>query len=85
MQDRSSVATFPSIQFERKDGNSSGLQIADLMARPIADKILQPGASPERWEIVAAKFYDGTQHRRGSYGLKILPTCTDDWFKEFAH
>jgi hypothetical protein len=73
----------PSIQFERKDGNSSGLQIADLMARPIADKILNPAVSPERWEIVAAKFYDGTQGRRGSYGLKIFPTPADDLFGKY--
>jgi hypothetical protein len=73
----------PSIQFERKDGNSSGLQIADLMARPIADKILNPAGSPERWEIVAAKLYDGTRDRRGSYGLKIFPAPDFDLFDEY--
>lgn len=73
----------PSIQFERKDGNSSGLQIADLIARPIADKILNPARSPERWDIVAPKLYDGTQDRRGSYGLKIFPSPDDDLFNEY--
>ncbi len=73
----------PAIQFERKDGNSSGLQIADLMARPIADKILHPVSSPERWGIVAAKLYDGAQGRRSSYGLKIFPASEDDLFGEF--
>jgi hypothetical protein len=73
----------PAIQFERKDGNSSGLQIADVMARPIADKILNPATSPERWEIVSGKFYDGMQDRRGSYGLKIFPTPAVDLFGEY--
>ncbi|MGH7966399.1 MAG: DUF3800 domain-containing protein [Candidatus Binatia bacterium] len=73
----------PSIQFERKDGNSSGLQVADLMARPIADKVLNPNASPERWDIVASKLYDGTQGRRSSYGLKIFPASEADLFGEY--
>lgn len=73
----------PSIRFERKDGNSSGLQIADLLARPIADKVLHPAGNPERWEVVAAKFYDGTQNRRGSYGLKIFPAPDVDLFNDY--
>jgi hypothetical protein len=73
----------PAIQFERKDANTSGLQIADLMARPIADKVLDPTGSPERWEVVAAKFYDGTHDRRSSYGLKIFPASGGDLFGEF--
>ena len=75
----------PAIQFERKDGNSTGLQSADLMARPIADKILDPSSSPERWGIAAAKLYDGTQNRRSSYGLKIFPAFEGDLFGEFPN
>jgi hypothetical protein len=73
----------PAMQFERKVGNSSGLQIADLMARPIAEKVLNPAAAPERWGIVSSKFYDGTKDRRGNYGLKILPALVDDLFGEY--
>jgi hypothetical protein len=73
----------PFIQFERKDGNSTGLQVADLMARPLADKILDPGGSPERWEVVASKLYDGAQGRRSSYGFKIFPAIDVDLFDEY--
>ncbi|HLI50354.1 MAG TPA: DUF3800 domain-containing protein, partial [Thermomicrobiaceae bacterium] len=63
----------PYIEFLRKERNSSGLQVADLLSRPIAEKALQPSTSPERWEIVKHKFYDGCQARPASYGLKIYP------------
>jgi hypothetical protein len=74
----------PFIQFERKDGNSTGLQVADLMARPLADKILDPGGTPARWEVVASKLYDGTQGRRSSYGFKIFPATDVDLFDEYS-
>lgn len=64
----------PFIEFKRKDCNHSGLQIADLVARPVAEKVREPGATPDRWQAVAHKFYDGGKERRSSYGLKIFPT-----------
>jgi len=64
----------PYIEFERKDRNHSGLQIADLVARPIAERILRPTTSPERWEVIKSKLYDGGQGRPESYGLKVFPT-----------
>jgi hypothetical protein len=64
----------PYIQFKRKSGNDSGLQIADLAARPIAEKVLDPGSTPERWQSVASKIYDGGKGRRSSYGLKVFPS-----------
>lgn len=64
----------PYIEFKRKERNDSGLQIADLAARPIIEKVKDPGRSPERWEAFAPKFYDGLCERRSSYGLKIFPT-----------
>ena len=66
------------IEFERKDGNASGLQIADLVARPIAEKVLWPETTPDRWQVVASKFYDGGTGRRSSYGLKVFPTPQDE-------
>jgi hypothetical protein len=73
----------PFIQFERKGGNSSGLQVADLMARPLAEKVLDPNRSPDRWDIVASKLYDGTKGRRSSYGLKVFPATEVDLFQEY--
>lgn len=63
----------PYIEFREKDRNDSGLQIADLAARPIADKVFRPDITPERWQAVASKIYDGNQGRRSSYGVKVFP------------
>lgn len=72
----------PSIRFEAKSSNSSGLQVADLMARPIAEKVLSPDSTPNRWDIVADRFYDGGKARPGSYGLKVLPSSAHGLFGE---
>ena len=53
------------------------------MARPLAEKVLDPGGSPDRWEVVASKLYDGTQGRRSSYGFKIFPAIDVDLFDEY--
>jgi hypothetical protein len=63
----------PHIEFERKEANLSGLQIADLVARPIAEKALNRETTPDRWQAIAPKLYDGGAGRRGSYGLKVFP------------
>jgi hypothetical protein len=65
----------PYIEFRKKDRNDSGLQIADLVARPIADKVLRPNTTPERWQAIASKIYDGNQERRSSYGVKVFPAA----------
>ena len=64
----------PSIDFKRKDRNDSGLQIADLAARPIAEKARDPSSTPDRWQVISGKIYDGGKGRRSSYGMKIFPT-----------
>jgi hypothetical protein len=61
------------VEFYKKGLNHSGLQVADLIARPIAEKVLNPHSDPKRWDAVAAKFYDGGVGRPHSYGLKIFP------------
>jgi hypothetical protein len=63
----------PYIEFRRKDGNISGLEVADLVARPIAEKVLRPETAPVRWDIIEPKIYDGLQGRKSSYGLKVFP------------
>lgn len=61
--------------FADKKTNSSGLQLADLVARPIGRSILDP---PERrnraWEIIEKKLFvpkECTSYR--GWGLKIFP------------
>jgi len=63
----------PYIEFFPKSRNNSGLQIADLGARPIAEKILHPTSAPERWTFFRTRLYDGVEGRPASYGLKIYP------------
>jgi hypothetical protein len=63
----------PTIEFREKSSNQTGLQVADLAARPCAEKVLAPGSEPERWSVFKAKLYEGGQRRPESYGLKVFP------------
>ncbi len=38
----------PGIEFKGKMDNETGLQLADLMARPCGEKILDPACTPDR-------------------------------------
>ncbi|MGH2559905.1 MAG: DUF3800 domain-containing protein, partial [Thermomicrobiales bacterium] len=68
----------PYIEFLRKSHNVSGVQIADLAARPIAEKVLRPETTPVRWEFIEPKMYDGLQGRKSSYELKIFPSPEEE-------
>jgi hypothetical protein len=72
----------PYMSFLRKSANSTGLQIADIAARPLAEKILDPSSSPKRWDVISGKLYDGLQGRPESYGLKIFPLV--EWNDPFG-
>jgi len=64
----------PGIHFEPKGGpNASGLQLADLSARPVAEKVAAPKSNPERWEQVRLKLCAGQQTKNSILGLKIMP------------
>lgn len=63
----------PYIEFFRKKRNWSGLEIADLSARPLADVVLNPGSHPDRWEVFGSKLYDGGKGAPHTYGLKVYP------------
>jgi hypothetical protein len=61
------------IQFVPKSANSSGLQISDLIARPIGIAELRPHQGNRAYEIIKDKFRkSGTGQIRG-YGLKVFP------------
>ncbi len=51
--------------FIDKKSNSSGLQLADLMARPIGLKVLRPQQENRAFEVIRPKFADG--------GMKSFP------------
>jgi hypothetical protein len=64
-------ATF-SLRFVPKSANSAGLQLADLIARPIGLKVLRPNQPNRAFEIIEPKLFvkNGTHH---GHGLKIFP------------
>ena len=65
------------LYFGDKDDLFAGLEMTDIIARPIAEKVLKPSETPVRWEAIKGKFYDGGQGRPESYGLKVFPTSVD--------
>ena len=62
------------VMFGDKEDFIPGLEITDVIARPIAEKVLAPSADPTRWNPIREKFYDGGQDGPESYGLKAFPT-----------
>jgi len=70
----------PGITFEGKGGAfSSGLQLADLLARPSAEKVVNPESEPERWPEFRLKLCPGRETKNSVLGLKIVP-----WDESFA-
>lgn len=70
---------FPfSIQMVDKRSNSPGLQIADMIARPIGLKVLRPDQINRTHEILEKKFFVGTIFsdrlpQKWGFGLKVFP------------
>lgn len=66
------------IIFADKKVNSSGLQLADLVARPIGLSVLKPEQANRSFDVLTKKFYcSGGREKVGlgfeSWGLKIYP------------
>lgn len=59
--------------FTDKKANSGGLQLADLIARPIGIKRLRPDQDNRAYEIIATKFHKGENGRFEGIGLKCFP------------
>lgn len=55
-----------------KKANSEGLQLADLMARPIGLHVLRPDQQNRAYDVLAAKFFNPGTVVVGN-GLKIFP------------
>ena len=56
-----------------KASNSVGLQLADLMARPIALHHLRPTQANRAWEIIEPKLRRSPNGAIKGWGLKVLP------------
>lgn len=55
-----------------KKANSEGLQLADLMARPIGLHILRPGQPNRAYDVLSTKFFSPHSVTAGN-GLKVFP------------
>lgn len=67
------------IVFADKKVNSTGLQLADLVARPVGLTVARPGQQNRAFEVLKKKFYcSGGREQVGAgyenWGLKIYPT-----------
>jgi hypothetical protein len=55
-----------SIRFSHKQCNSTGMQLADLVARPVGQEFLKPGSQARIYPVISAKFRDaGRPESRG--------------------
>lgn len=56
-----------------KKTNTAGLQLADLIARPIGRKILQPKQDNRAYDILKSKFRTNQKGEIDGWGLKCFP------------
>jgi hypothetical protein len=69
----------PGIEFRDKKQNETGLQLADLCARPCAEKVLDPASTPPRWPQVRQKLCPTQETANSILGLKVMP-----WDERYA-
>ena len=69
----------PAITFKTKKDNVTGLQIADLIARPCGEKVLNPSVDPDRWQECKSKLCPETETAHSVLGMKIIP-----WDEKYA-
>ena len=61
------------ILFASKQSNSCGLQIADLIARPVGRHVLKPDQANRAFEVIKEKLDRGPNGNVHGYGLKVFP------------
>ncbi len=59
--------------FADKQVNSSGLQLADLTARPIGRYVMDPEQPNRAWEVIRQKLFRSRKGDFDGYGLKVFP------------
>lgn len=65
---------WPHVEFKRRGEDVVGLQLADLLVRPVVERYANPAERPTRWGLVQKKIYQGRADTRRAYGLKLFPT-----------
>ena len=63
----------PGVAFKGKDDNITGLELADLAARPCGEKLLAPESSPDFWPIFREKLCSGQETEHSILGFKAVP------------
>ncbi|MFL5541835.1 MAG: DUF3800 domain-containing protein [Longimicrobiaceae bacterium] len=61
------------IEFQRKHENAAGLQLADLLARPIGRKQLDPAQPNRAYDVLERKFRRSAEGKITGWGLKVFP------------
>lgn len=61
------------IVFADKRTNSTGLQLSDLIARPVGLSILRPEQPNRAYDHIKGKFVCGPDGKTEGYGLKVFP------------
>lgn len=59
--------------FVRKDANHCGLQLADLIARPIGRHVMKPDQANRAYDVIATKFRRSPKGKVEGWGLKVYP------------
>jgi Protein of unknown function (DUF3800) len=71
-QDNAAMPNFE-IVFAPKQCNSTGMQLADLIARPIGLKALRPDQVNRAYDVIAPKIWAGGDGRSPLQGFKVFP------------
>ncbi|MFB2554772.1 DUF3800 domain-containing protein [Herbiconiux liangxiaofengii] len=56
-----------------KSANSTGLQLADMIARPIGLSVVRGEQSNRSWSIIASKIVRSPSGKTAGFGLKVYP------------
>lgn len=56
-----------------KKANSEGLQLADLVARPLGLQVLRPDQANRAWDVLRTKLFIGRHGLVQGNGLKVFP------------
>ncbi|MFK7990876.1 MAG: DUF3800 domain-containing protein [Sandaracinaceae bacterium] len=61
------------VVFSGKSSAMAGMELADLVARPIGRHLLKPDQPNRAWESLQAKFRRGPEGQLEGWGLKVFP------------
>jgi hypothetical protein len=79
-----SLSNLTGLWMEKKEKNIAGLQIADLVAYPIAAKVLRPDVEQKAFDTLQPKISAAPRHKGSyllGYGLKVFPQPTLDHYE----